>query len=676
MKYRAEVDGLRALAVIPVILFHAGFEVFSGGFVGVDVFFVISGYLITTIIINELEAGKFSVVNFYERRARRILPALFFILLCTLPFAWLWLTPPNMRDFSQSLVAVATFSSNILFLLESGYFDTSAELKPLLHTWSLAVEEQYYIFFPLMLMAAWRFGRRWVLAMLITVFIASFAFGQWAAYHRPSAAFFLLPPRGWELLIGAFIAIYLQRRDFLPSFQLNQILSLIGVGLILYATFAFDKNTPFPTFYTLVPTVGAGLIIFNAVSGTIVNRMLSNQLMVGIGLISYSAYLWHQPIFALLRHRMLNEPSPWLLGLLGLLSLALAYFSWKYIEAPFRNKQRFNRKRIFTLSAIGLAIMITIGVFGHITKGNLHNYDAETLKALSFSFPEVPEKLYYCQREGNQYTPLDASCILGTESDIKGALIGDSHGYAISFALNELATKENIGFYQMTFNGCPSIGSVYRQDFGTDEKCADFNQEVEQYIAAKPSIEYVVMVSRWTRMLSDKGFDNGEGGVEHNNHLVDVITNGVRESNPEKVRIKKLQQKLQNTVKYYLGAGKKVVLVYPIPEVGWAAPKYIAHQKLFGESNQTNSTSYARFKERNQISFDTLDAIPDQENLIRVYPDQVLCDTFVKDRCVFELNGEALYFDDNHLANPGALMVVKEILNQLNTNTRLNQDNE
>ncbi len=668
MRYRAEVDGLRALAVIPVILFHAGFSLFSGGFVGVDVFFVISGYLITSILIKELDAGTFSIINFYERRARRILPALFLVILASLPFAWMWLTPIDMKDFAQSLIGVATFSSNILFFLESGYFDTSAELKPLLHTWSLAVEEQYYIFFPLMLMAAWQFGRRWVLAMLIAVFIASFAYGQWAAYHRPSAAFYLLPPRGWELLIGAFIAIYLQKRDHLPSFQLNQILSLTGVGLILYATFSFDKNTPFPTFYTLAPTLGAGLIIFNAVKGTIVNRILSHKLLVGIGLISYSAYLWHQPIFALTRHRMLNEPSPWLLGLLGLFSLILAYFSWKYVEAPFRHKQRFNRKNIFVMSAIGLVTMAAIGVFGHLKEGNLYRYDAETTKALSFNSAEVPEKLYYCQREGNQYTPLDASCILGSESNIKGALVGDSHGYAISFALNELATEKNIGFYQMTFNGCPNIGSIYRQDFGADEKCADFNQEVAQHIAATPSIEYVIMVSRWTRMLSDRGFDNGEGGVEHNDHLIDIITNGVRENNPESVRIKKLQQKLENTIQHYLDAGKKVILVYPIPEVGWATPKFIAHQKLFGGGSQKNSTSYERFKERNKISFDTLNAIPEQDNLIRVYPDQVLCNSYVKDRCVFELNGEALYFDDNHLAKPGALMVVKEIFNKLNTN--------
>ena len=219
MKYRAEIDGLRALAVLPVILFHAGFEWFSGGFVGVDVFFVISGYLITTIIISEMAEGKFSIINFYERRARRILPALFFVMLACLPFAWLWLAPSDLRDFGQSLVAVSTFSSNILFWWESGYFDTAAELKPLLHTWSLAVEEQFYILFPLFLMLTWRLGIKTILILLSIVFLISLGVAVWGTQYAThpkiiSGAFFLLPTRGWELLIGVFAAFYILSRYF------------------------------------------------------------------------------------------------------------------------------------------------------------------------------------------------------------------------------------------------------------------------------------------------------------------------------------------------------------------------------------------------------------------------------------------------------------------------------
>lgn len=664
MRYRAEVDGLRALAVVPVILFHAGLGLFSGGFVGVDVFFVISGYLITTIIINELDQGKFSIINFYERRARRILPALFFVILVTLPFAWMWLTPRDMKDFSQSLIAVATFSSNILFLVESGYFDTSAELKPLLHTWSLAVEEQYYIFFPLLLMAAWRFGKRWTLAILAGAFILSFVLGQWAAYNQPSAAFYLLPTRGWELLVGAFVAFYLQKRDHIQSQSFNQFASLLGIGLVTYAVFAFDKQTPFPTFYTLIPTIGTALIIFSAVKGTFANTLLSVKPVVQVGLISYSAYLWHQPMFALARHRSLNEPSHALLMALGVLSVILAYFSWKYVEAPFRNKIKYDRKKIFTYGGIGLAILIGLGLIGHFKNGVLHQYDDITAKML---MPDLgfSDKLKGCHREENSYAPLAASCVLGNEKHVVGALIGDSHGYAVAAAFDDEASKHQLGLYQMTFNGCPSAGSVYRVDFNADNQCPEFNEEVAQFIKDNSKLENIIMVSRWTQFLDPTGFNNGEGGVEKTTALIDNVANGVRERNTADVRLTKLKQKTVDTITAYLNAGKKVTLVYPIPEVGWAVPEYIAKQSLFGEKDFVTSTSYALFKERNKIAFETLDSIPDQEHLTRVYPDQVLCNTYLADRCVFVLNGEPLYFDDNHLSKTGAALIAGEVLKTL-----------
>jgi peptidoglycan/LPS O-acetylase OafA/YrhL len=217
MDYRPEIDGLRALAVLPVILFHAGFETFSGGFVGVDVFFVISGYLITTIILKELEQDDFSIARFYERRARRILPALFLVMFVCIPFAWLWLLPDDMQRFSQSLVAVSTFVSNLLFWQESGYFDTAAELKPLLHTWSLAVEEQYYVLFPLFLVLVWPFGKRWILVLLALGAVLSLSLAEWGSFRRPAATFYLLPTRGWELLLGALIAFYLSKDNRLKA---------------------------------------------------------------------------------------------------------------------------------------------------------------------------------------------------------------------------------------------------------------------------------------------------------------------------------------------------------------------------------------------------------------------------------------------------------------------------
>src|SRR6476620_4994577 len=257
MEYRREIDGLRALAVIPVILFHAGFDTFSGGFVGVDVFFVISGYLITSIVLAEKEAGTFSLVDFYERRMRRILPALFFVMLACIPFAWFWLPPSDMKDFSESLIAVPIAASNFLFWQRSGYFDTAAELKSLLHTWSLAVEEQYYLLFPTFLVLTWRLRRHWVIAILIVVALISLALAHWGALNYPQATFFLLPTRIWEMLIGLFVAFHLFGREGAKiksgySSHLTQFLSIVGLFSIVFSIFVFDKQTLFPSLYTLI----------------------------------------------------------------------------------------------------------------------------------------------------------------------------------------------------------------------------------------------------------------------------------------------------------------------------------------------------------------------------------------------------------------------------------------
>jgi len=293
MNYRAEIDGLRALAVLPVILFHAGFELFGGGFVGVDVFFVISGYLSTTILIEDIESDRFSLLSFYERRARRILPALFFILmLCTL-FAWLWMLPKQMTDFSLSLIAVALFGSNILFWQESGYFAAASEEKPLLHTWSLAVEEQYYLLFPLFLLFALRFGKNKVFWTIVIFASFSLAMSEWGWRNKPEANFYLAPTRAWELFAGSIAAFTLLKRGLRSS----NFLSMLGLVAICFAIFVYDENTPFPSVYAFVPVVGVVLLILFAGKDTLAAKLLSTRIMVGIGLISYSAYLWHQPLW-------------------------------------------------------------------------------------------------------------------------------------------------------------------------------------------------------------------------------------------------------------------------------------------------------------------------------------------------------------------------------------------
>lgn len=380
MKYRAEIDGLRALAVLPVILFHAGFEWFKGGFIGVDVFFVISGYLITTIIISEMAEGKFNIINFYERRARRILPALFFVMIFCLPFAIILLAPSDLKDFGESLISTSTFSSNILFWWERGYFGTALDLKPLIHTWSLAVEEQYYIIFPLFLTLTWKYGINKITLFLILIFLVSLGIAHFASIYGVfdriiTGSFYLIPTRAWELLVGVFVAIYFHHFKESQITIFNQLLSLLGLCLVAYSIIFFDTHTPFPSLYTLVPTLGTALIIISAQKDTIVNKLLSLKPLVFFGLISYSAYLWHQPIFAFARHKLSHDLSDQTFFLLIAIAIFLAYISWRWIEKPFRNKNKISQRGIFIFSGAGILFFVILGSTFSLSNGFLYKYE-------------------------------------------------------------------------------------------------------------------------------------------------------------------------------------------------------------------------------------------------------------------------------------------------------------
>lgn len=372
-EYRKDIDGLRAFAVIPVILFHGGFEWFRGGYVGVDIFFVISGYLITSIILREKDAGTFSIISFYERRARRILPALFFIILVCLPFAWFWLLPHELKDFGKSMIAVTAFASNFLFWQESNYFATDAELVPLLHTWSLAVEEQFYVFFPLLMIIFWKFGKRWLVAILSLIALLSFGLTEWGWRHFPEANFYLIPTRAWELMIGALCAFYLYKNKQ-PQEKFNHFGSFLGLFLIIIAIFFLDRTIPYPSFFTLMPTIGTALIILYSSSDTLIYKLLSYRILVGIGLISYSAYLWHQPLFAFAKIQSIEEPALWLISLLSVLAFVLGYLSWRFIEKPFRNKHRFTRRQIFMAGFIASLITIGAGTALLISDGAMYRF--------------------------------------------------------------------------------------------------------------------------------------------------------------------------------------------------------------------------------------------------------------------------------------------------------------
>lgn len=335
MQYRAEIDGLRCIAVLSVVFHHAGFPLISGGFLGVDVFFVISGYLITRIIVSDIEAGTFSLLRFYERRFRRILPAVVFVMVCTVPFAWALMVPFQFHEFNRSVVATLLFVSNIFFWRNSSYFDAESEHKPLLHTWSLSVEEQFYLFFPLLMLLVLPSGRNRALVLVIILSVVSLLIAEFAPRKYATASFFLLPTRAWEIGAGCILA-------FFPSIgsrtspYLREALAALGLTAVLASFFVLHQRMALPGFLSCLPVLGTALVIAFGSQGTLVGRLLSLKWIVAIGTISFSLYLWHQPVFVFRRLYFGSNDDFLTSTILIIVSFLLAFLTYRYIEIPFR----------------------------------------------------------------------------------------------------------------------------------------------------------------------------------------------------------------------------------------------------------------------------------------------------------------------------------------------------
>ncbi len=635
MNYRKEIDGLRAFAVMPVVLFHAGFETFSGGFVGVDVFFVISGYLITSIILSDMEQGKFSIINFYERRARRILPALFFVMLCCLPFAWYLLTPASLKDFCQSLVATSVYSSNILFWQESGYFGVDSELKPLIHTWSLAVEEQYYLFFPPLLMLLWVFRKRFIFLTLMIIGAISLLFAQWSTIHFPLGNFFLLPSRIWELSIGALSAFYLlyssnkiHRNKIVCNF-----LSFIGLMIIVLSIIKIDDHTPFPGIYALFPTLGTALIILAATKTTITAKFLSLKPIVFIGLLSYSIYLWHQPLFAFLRHYQINAPSTAALLGLSLLSIALAYLSWRYIEVPFRDKQKIPKRKIFILTGIGSLCFMSIGVGGHLTNG-FYDYRVMPEKRKMFETSLPSPKREECHTSGIDYRRPQNTCMYNN-NNTTWATFGDSHTVELAYALAQKLEPFGEGIRHFSFSGCkPSYPGK-----SAETPCAKWTNEAVNYIITAPEIKSVVVSYRINQYLSGKhdGYYPNLPPLKSEQEIDEIISNYIAITDK------------------FVQADKNVYLVIQAPELPVSIDRLIMKER--GESLNILGSTTEWWKKRNKPFMSRLSLFNPKIKIID--PKDIFCDTKL---CYATINGESMYFDSDHMSIYGAKKVVDMII--------------
>ncbi len=646
MKYRPEIDGLRTVAVLPVILFHAGFGLFSGGYVGVDIFFVISGYLITTILIDDLAQGRFSILRFYERRARRILPALFTVLAVCVPAAWFWMLPSQYKDFSQSLVAVVLFASNFLFWRESGYFDTSSEEKPLLHTWSLAVEEQYYLLFPLFLFLIWRFGRRPALHGIVLLGLLSLGASEWGWRNAPNANFYLAPFRAWELFIGSACAFVMaSARAPRP----NAGFAWLGLGLIALSILVYDNATPFPSLYALAPTLGTALIVIFAAPPNPVGRLLSLRPMVAIGLISYSACLWHQPLFAFARLRHVAEPPDWLMAALALLSLGLAWLSWRFIERPFRGKAPFpsSRKAVFGMAIMGSAIFAAIGIDGHRRNGLNANAD--------YAVPFLGDggACYFTSVNGLSRLP-DCRDSLGEKPRV--VLIGDSHAQALSKILRKALSDKGVDLITFATARCLPVPEVVENDAHNRDECSTFMRAA---FATLPDIapDAILLHGRWAHYLSGTRYSNARG-ISESGDTAHVRAIG-DDSPPEEAR-EKLPTHIAKELTA-LSAIAPVIVIGQIPETGWWPP----HVAMLGRSDLLNEP-YDAYLTRNGADIAFFQKLAQSSERLHYFgPDTALCPDTLPRKCDEQREGELLYYDSNHLSHAGARIVVDDLMHWL-----------
>jgi peptidoglycan/LPS O-acetylase OafA/YrhL len=501
LRYRPDIDGLRAMAVVPVVLYHSGLG-FPGGYVGVDIFFVISGFLITKIIYTLVTERKFSFAEFYDRRIRRLFPALFVMLLAVAAWSVMYLISLDLRDFGASLAAATSYVSNFyFFFVTRGYFHQDVETLPLLHTWSLAVEEQFYIVVPFVVIAlAWGTSRRWHVPIIAAVTIASFVLCVWMTQHHAQAAFYLLPARAWELGIGGLLAIgaFESRNRWA-----REILAFAGLAAILFAIFRFSNRTPFPGWHVAIPTIGTAAILSAGLSGSTVNRLLSTAPFTFIGKISYSFYLWHWPVILAFTYGALAPASIQTSLLCVLVSFVLAVLSWQYVERPFRQRRLLpDARSLFRGAAFASATAVGVGLLFYFSNGLPQRHPAKLVALMEQS--EITTAHPECEAVSPVATA-KRLCVRGAPGVPPSfVLAGDSHADALSDGLFAAAQKRGVAGVQYTGAGTVPflLGRSTPEGKARDPLAPAF----VAYLRRHPEIQTVIMTAWWVREATGRSY--------------------------------------------------------------------------------------------------------------------------------------------------------------------------
>ncbi len=661
IKYRPEIDSLRALAVISVIIYHAKINIFNlkileGGFLGVDIFFVISGYLITSIIITDLKNKNFSILNFYERRLRRIIPVLVFIILVTLPFGWIYLLPIQFIEFSKSALFSLIFSSNLFFWIDGvEYIRTESLFKPYLHTWSLSVEEQYYLIVPFILIFFYK--KKQILNILILIFLISFMHSIFSSTKYPVFNFFSLSTRAWEIAAGSIIS-YLEFSKGSKKIKnniLNEIFVFFGLSLIFISILFFDDKIKHPHLLTTLPIIGTCLILWFANKELLIIKFLSFKIFIIIGLISYSLYLWHYPLFAFARITGLVEGSILNKTILIFLLFILSFLTYYFIEKKFRNPTlKFSLVLKFCLSFIFIIFLFSFLV---ISNNGFKNRIPPILTQI------VNDRDYWINFSNNKkeicLNNIEA-CRFYEDKNKKLYFIGDSHMATLMKHTTEKLKNEDYTIIFSTFMHCMHYPiSIHKND------CKENHYKKLETELINEKNSTIVILGRYSLYLENVYFDNKEGGLEKEAKTFDKNKKFLNQYS-------KIETNTILNFKKLINNNHKIIIIYPIPEVGWDVPtklyskipKNIQDIENYLIKENFITTSYEVFKKRNESSFKFLDKFEDK-NIKRIYPHKLFCDTYIVGRCLANDEKNIFYSDNNHLSLYGSELLVDLILSEL-----------
>ncbi|PIB25821.1 hypothetical protein BFP76_12510 [Amylibacter kogurei] len=656
LEYRNDIDGLRAIAVMSVIFYHIGFHHIQAGYAGVDVFFTISGFLIGGILLREKQTGNFSYRAFYARRARRILPALFAVIITSFGIGWFFSMPNELRYFGGAALSAILSVSNIWYFNVLDYFNPAATEDPLIHTWSLGIEEQFYLIFPLLLSLIWAFARKFLLPVLVLLAFVSFVVMIVTNEDQPDAAFYLIHTRAWELLVGVILACIAARDS---RWQTNSVVSsyLATFGLIvLVASLIWTpQHVVWPSVWTIPPIFGTALLLFFGGGKSIANKVLTFPPMILIGLISYSAYLWHQPVLAYFATMGRQPQSIWAMLLLTAVILGLAWLSWRWIETPFR-KGGLNTRKVSTLLIGQAAIILLFSVAGHVTKGFPSRLPQAALEILDEKGLLSPtyEKCLPSRPESWTRDLASQTCIHGDHNFPRVALLGDSHAGTLANALGEALQSSGLSIQEFTLSGCTSIPNVQSNAQKRALACSDYAHRVRDFIAKSNDYDVVVIHAVWEYYFVNKEVVAPNGHFHKNEQFLFPIS-GQPDMSDEQRQIA-IVQELSQLISDLKQAGKHVVLVQPTPSPWFDIPRFAA-RSLWNSGKEIDELGYpvSNFKDLIDPTNDMLiKAASGKATLVN--PMEQLCAN--DGECLVIKDGRPLYADHNHLSVYGVSEII------------------